>query len=43
MNLQNNYDLWLAENESKEWQNVQPLSTDKLHADARDSANNPIN
>jgi antitoxin HigA-1 len=43
MNLQNNYDLWLAENESKEWQNVQPLSPDKLHADVQDSANNPVN
>ncbi len=43
MNLQKNYDLWLAENESKDWQKVQPLSSDKLHANIRDSANNPIN
>jgi antitoxin HigA-1 len=43
MNLQKNYDLWLAENESKEWQNVQPLSLDKLHSNIQDSANNPIN
>jgi antitoxin HigA-1 len=43
MNLQKNYDLWLAENESKDWQKVQPLSSDKLHTNIRDSANNPIN
>ena len=43
MNLQKNYDLWLAEHESKDWQKVQPLSPDKLHANVPDSANNPIN
>jgi len=43
MNLQKNYDLWLAENETKEWQNVQPLFFDKLHANIQDSAKNPIN
>ena len=43
MNLQKNYDLWLAERESKDWQKVQPLSPDKLHANAQESANNPIN
>ena len=43
MNLQKNYDLWLAENESKDWQKVQPLSPNKLHANVRDSANSPIN
>lgn len=26
MNLQKNYDLWFAENTSKEWQAVKPIS-----------------
>jgi addiction module HigA family antidote len=43
MNLQKNYDLWLAEHESKDWQKVQPLSPKQLHADIQDTANNPIN
>ncbi len=43
MNLQKNYDLWLAEHESKDWQKVQPLSPKQLHANAQGTANNPIN
>ena len=39
LNLQINYDLWLAEHESKDWQKVQPLSAKQLHANIRDSAN----
>ncbi len=34
MNLQINYDLWLAERESKDWQKVIPFSPEKLHANA---------
>jgi plasmid maintenance system antidote protein VapI len=43
MNLQKNYDLWLAEHESKDWQKVQPLSSDKLHANTQGAAKNTIN
>lgn len=32
LNLQRNYDLWLAENNSKEWQRVKPLSNQLLHS-----------
>jgi antitoxin HigA-1 len=31
LNLQKNYDLWNAENASKEWQKVKPLSRQTLH------------
>jgi len=31
MNLQRNYDLWHAENLSKDWQRVKPLSPHQLH------------
>lgn len=31
LNLQKNYDLWNAENTSKEWQKVKPLSQTTLH------------
>ncbi|MFC1845078.1 HigA family addiction module antitoxin [Thermodesulfobacteriota bacterium] len=31
LNLQKNYDLWQAENVSKEWQQVKPLSQQLLH------------
>ena len=31
MNLQRNYDLWQAENLSKDWQRVKPLSPHQLH------------
>jgi addiction module HigA family antidote len=30
--LQKNYDLWQAENISKEWQQVKPLSSQLLHS-----------
>jgi antitoxin HigA-1 len=30
LNLQKNYDLWSAENASKEWQKVKPLSQKTL-------------
>ncbi|MBN1625587.1 MAG: HigA family addiction module antidote protein [Deltaproteobacteria bacterium] len=30
LNLQMNYDLWIAENASKEWQKVKPLSQKTL-------------
>jgi antitoxin HigA-1 len=30
MNLQKNYDLWLAENTSKEWQAVKPISRELI-------------
>lgn len=33
MNLQKNYDLWQAENLSKEWQRVKPLSLQQLHTE----------
>jgi addiction module HigA family antidote len=32
MNLQKNYDLWQAENLSKDWQKVKSLSPQQLHA-----------
>ena len=32
MNLQKNYDLWLAENTSKEWQAVKPISRELIHS-----------
>ena len=32
MNLQKNYDLWQAENMSKDWQKVKSLSPQQLHA-----------
>jgi len=32
MNLQKNYDLWEAENMSKDWRRVKPLSAQQLHA-----------
>jgi len=32
LNLQKNYDLWQAENASKEWQQVKPLSPQLLHS-----------
>ena len=32
MNLQKNYDLWNAENESNAWQMVKPLSSKLLHS-----------
>jgi len=32
LNLQKNYDLWNAENASKEWQKVKPLSQRTLHS-----------
>ena len=32
MNLQKNYDLWLAENTSKEWQAVKPISHERIHS-----------
>ncbi len=32
LNLQKNYDLWMAENNSKEWQRVKPLSKQLLHS-----------
>ena len=32
MNLQKNYDLWLAENTSKEWQVVKPISRELIHS-----------
>ncbi len=31
LNLQKNYDLWLAETESKEWKKVKPFPKHKLH------------
>jgi len=34
MDLQKNYDLWMAEHASKDWQKVIPLSPEKLHASA---------
>jgi len=33
LNLQKNYDLWQAENASKEWQKVKPISNRMLHGD----------
>jgi len=33
LNLQKNYDLWIAENASKEWQKVKPLSLQTLHSE----------
>ena len=32
MNLQKNYDLWFAENTSKEWQTVKPISHELIHS-----------
>ena len=32
MNLQKNYDLWFAENSSKEWQAVKPISHELIHS-----------
>ncbi len=32
LNLQKNYDLWQAENASKEWQRVKPFSSQLLHS-----------
>lgn len=32
LNLQNSYDLWSAEKESKSWQRVKPLSPKLLHS-----------
>jgi len=32
LNLQKNYDLWLAEHTSKEWLHVKPFSPQLLHA-----------
>ncbi|NQT68260.1 MAG: HigA family addiction module antidote protein [Desulfobacteraceae bacterium] len=32
MNLQKNYDLWLAEHTSKEWQAVKQISSDLIHS-----------
>jgi len=32
LNLQKNYDLWQAENASKEWQKVKPISNRTLHS-----------
>jgi len=32
MNLQKNYDLWIAEKESSAWQMVKPLSPELLHS-----------
>jgi antitoxin HigA-1 len=32
LNLQKNYDLWIAENASKEWLKVKPLSQQTLHS-----------
>jgi antitoxin HigA-1 len=32
MNLQKNYDLWLAKNISKEWQVVKPISRELIHS-----------
>jgi len=32
MNLQKNYDLWLAEHTSKEWQAVKPISQELIHS-----------
>lgn len=32
LNLQKNYNLWLAENASNEWQNVRPISRELLHS-----------
>jgi antitoxin HigA-1 len=32
LNLQKNYDLWNAENASKEWQKVKPLAQRTLHS-----------
>jgi len=32
MNLQVNYDLWLAEHETSSWQSVQPLPLSLLHS-----------
>jgi addiction module HigA family antidote len=32
MNLQKSYDLWQAENMSKDWQKVKTLTSQQLHA-----------
>jgi antitoxin HigA-1 len=32
LNLQKNYDLWLAEHSSLDWQRVEPLSSQLLHS-----------
>lgn len=32
LNLQKNYDLWIAENASKEWQKVKPLAPKITHS-----------
>jgi len=32
LNLQKNYDLWHAENASKEWQNIKPIPPHLLHS-----------
>ena len=32
LNLQKNYDLWLAETASKEWRKVKPFSQNRLHS-----------
>lgn len=32
INLQKNYDLWLAKNKSKTWRAVKPLSSEALHS-----------
>ncbi len=31
LNLQRNFDLWQAENESQEWKKVKPFPRDRLH------------
>lgn len=32
LNLQKNFDLWLAENKSNAWQSVRPISSQALHS-----------
>ncbi len=32
LNLQQNFDLWKAENSSNEWQTVKPLPSEQLHS-----------
>lgn len=34
MNLQQNFDLWKAENSSDAWQSVKPLSSELLHSNS---------
>ena len=36
MNLQKNYDLWLAEHTSKEWKAVKPISHELIHSHSND-------